>query len=174
MCWRVCRVCHARAWTHTLHTGTVGATGLCLTRWRSDISVRWSPRVKGCLAAIHSAAQHQRVSQGSSPSPETCWEVPSGCFRSERQTILFFFLRIGWRTNFSISRSRKYFINVTPFLNFLLSKKYGSNEIDEGFPGGSVIKNPPAEQEMQRHRFHPWVGKIPWKRAVAIHSSILA
>ena len=59
-------------------------------------------------------------------------------------------------------------------MNFLLSKKYGSNEIDEGFPGGSVIKNPPAEQEMQRHRFHPWVGKIPWRRAVAIHSSILA
>ena len=31
-----------------------------------------------------------------------------------------------------------------------------------GFPGGSVVKNLPA---MQRLRFNPWVGKIPWRRA---------
>ena len=29
------------------------------------------------------------------------------------------------------------------------------------WPGGSEIKNPPA---MQRHRFNPQVGKIPWRR----------
>ena len=29
----------------------------------------------------------------------------------------------------------------------------------QGFPGGSVVKNPP-----RRHRFDPWVGKIPWRR----------
>ena len=29
----------------------------------------------------------------------------------------------------------------------------------KGFPGGSVVKNPPA---MQETRFSPWVGKIPW------------
>ena len=28
-----------------------------------------------------------------------------------------------------------------------------------GFPGGSVIKNPPANTG-----FNPWVGKIPWRR----------
>ena len=33
-----------------------------------------------------------------------------------------------------------------------------------GFPGGSVVKNLPAVQEMWRHRFNPWVGKIPWRR----------
>ena len=27
-----------------------------------------------------------------------------------------------------------------------------------GFPGGSVVKNPPTEQEI----FYPWVGNIPW------------
>ena len=31
-----------------------------------------------------------------------------------------------------------------------------------GFPGGSVVKNPPAQQEMW---LDPWVGKIPWRRA---------
>ena len=32
-----------------------------------------------------------------------------------------------------------------------------------GFPGGSLVKNPPAK--MQETRFDPWVGKIPWRRA---------
>ena len=38
-------------------------------------------------------------------------------------------------------------------------------EIWLGFPGGSVVKNPPANAN--RHRrwgFDPWVGKIPWRR----------
>ena len=32
-------------------------------------------------------------------------------------------------------------------------------------PGGSVVKNPPAKQEMRvpgSRTFDPWVGKIPW------------
>ena len=32
-----------------------------------------------------------------------------------------------------------------------------------GFLGGSVLKNPPADQ-CRRRRFDPWVGKIPWRR----------
>ena len=36
--------------------------------------------------------------------------------------------------------------------------------IYKGFPDGSVVKNWPAIQEMQRCRFKPWVGKIPWRR----------
>ena len=31
----------------------------------------------------------------------------------------------------------------------------------QGFPGGSVVKNPPA---MRRPGFDPWVRKIPWRR----------
>ena len=31
-----------------------------------------------------------------------------------------------------------------------------------GFPGGSVVKNLPANAEDSRCRFDPWVGKIPW------------
>ena len=31
-----------------------------------------------------------------------------------------------------------------------------------GFPGGSVVKNPPANAG--RCGFHPWVGMIPWRR----------
>ena len=34
-----------------------------------------------------------------------------------------------------------------------------------GFPGGSVVKNLPAWQEVQEMWLHPWVGKIPWRRA---------
>ena len=33
-----------------------------------------------------------------------------------------------------------------------------------GFPAGSVVKNPPAVQEMQRCGFNPWIGRIPWTR----------
>ena len=32
-----------------------------------------------------------------------------------------------------------------------------------GFPGGSVVKNPPVMQEMQMWVWS-WVGKIPWRR----------
>ena len=28
-----------------------------------------------------------------------------------------------------------------------------------------MVKNPPASAGAMRHRFHPWVRKIPWKRA---------
>ena len=30
-----------------------------------------------------------------------------------------------------------------------------------GFPGGSAVKNLPAKE---RHKFNPWVRKIPWRR----------
>ena len=34
-----------------------------------------------------------------------------------------------------------------------------------GFPGGSVVKNLPAVQEIcRRYAFHPWVRKITWRR----------
>jgi len=33
-----------------------------------------------------------------------------------------------------------------------------------GFPGGTVIKNLPANVEDARHRFNPWVRNIPWRR----------
>ena len=40
-----------------------------------------------------------------------------------------------------------------------------------GFPGGSVVKNPPAMQEI-------WVWSLgqedPWEKEMATHSSILA
>ena len=32
---------------------------------------------------------------------------------------------------------------------------------NEGFSGGAVVKNPPANAE---DRFDPWVRKIPWSR----------
>ena len=44
-------------------------------------------------------------------------------------------------------------------------------EQPQGFPGGSVVKNPPAKEEM-------WIGSLGWEDALekgmATHSSILA
>ena len=35
----------------------------------------------------------------------------------------------------------------------------------KGFPGNAVIKNPLANTgDSKRHRFDPWVRKIPWSR----------
>ena len=31
-----------------------------------------------------------------------------------------------------------------------------------GFPGDLMVRNPPCQ--CRRPRFHPWVGKIPWRR----------
>ena len=46
--------------------------------------------------------------------------------------------------------------------------------IDEGFPGGSVVKNPPAMQQPQE----TWVQSLGWKdpleEGMATHSSVLA
>ena len=33
-----------------------------------------------------------------------------------------------------------------------------------GFPDGSVVKNPPAMEEMQEIGVDPWMKKIPWRR----------
>ena len=38
-----------------------------------------------------------------------------------------------------------------------------------------VIKNPPAdERDVKRHRFSPWLGRIPLEEGLAIHTNILA
>ena len=34
----------------------------------------------------------------------------------------------------------------------------------EDFPGGSVVKKKKSSCQYKRHRFDPWVRKIPWKR----------
>ena len=43
------------------------------------------------------------------------------------------------------------------------------------FPSGSSDKEPACQSmRHKRHKFNPWVGKIPWRRAWATHSNILA
>ena len=37
-----------------------------------------------------------------------------------------------------------------------------------------LVKNLHAVQKTRRHRIDPWVGKIPWRRKMAAHSSVLA
>ena len=42
-------------------------------------------------------------------------------------------------------------------------------ENPRGLPGGSVVKNPPANARRQRrHGFSLWVGKIPWRRKLQL------
>ena len=36
------------------------------------------------------------------------------------------------------------------------------------------VRNPPATEEIQESSFDPWVGKIPWRRKMATHSSTCA
>jgi len=37
--------------------------------------------------------------------------------------------------------------------------------MDLGFPGGTSGKKPTYQcRRLKRHRFNPWVGKIPWRR----------
>ena len=44
-----------------------------------------------------------------------------------------------------------------------------------GFPGGTCGKEPTSQcRRHKRHRFDPWVGKIPPEEGKATHSSILA
>ena len=43
-----------------------------------------------------------------------------------------------------------------------------------GFPGGSVEKNPPAMQELQKIQFQSLGQEDPLEEAMATHSSILA
>ena len=36
---------------------------------------------------------------------------------------------------------------------------------NEGFPGGASSKEPPCQcRRHKRHRFDPWIRKIPWRR----------
>ena len=44
---------------------------------------------------------------------------------------------------------------------YLLCNKW-DNCLPPCFPGGLVVKNAPFQ--CNRHRFNPWVGKIPWRK----------
>ena len=42
---------------------------------------------------------------------------------------------------------------------------YECTNCHEGFPGGAVVKSPPADAGDARDvLFSPWAGKIPWRR----------
>ena len=45
---------------------------------------------------------------------------------------------------------------------------------EEGFPGGSVVKNPPAVQELQELQVRSLSQEDPLEEGMATHSSILA
>ena len=48
------------------------------------------------------------------------------------------------------------------FIFMLMSKTEIPPVAQQGFQGGSVVKNPPANS--RRHMFNPLVRKIPWRR----------
>ena len=49
------------------------------------------------------------------------------------------------------------------------------SQVDLGLPGGTSDREPSCQcSRHKRHRFNPWVGKIPWEEGMATHSTILA
>ena len=63
----------------------------------------------------------------------------------------------------------------SPSSRLVCSEVTGKNKYPsslEGFPGGSVVKNLPANTGDVRDMLHPWDRKIPWRRKWP-HSSIL-
>ena len=62
-------------------------------------------------------------------------------------------------------------INRKECTNFL---SFGAAKFRLGFPGGSVVKNPPAMQETQKMWVQSLCQEDPLKEEVATHSSILA
>ena len=75
------------------------------------------------------------------------------------------FLNWEYRAPFRMDSSEQDHIGLTLF----------NLETQQSFPGGSVVKNPPAVQEMWQE---PWVRSLDWKgpleEETATHSSILA
>ena len=60
-------------------------------------------------------------------------------------------------------------MKIMVFINpEILYSKYESlipiQRLITGFPGGSVVKNPPTFRSHRRCRFNPWVRKIPSRR----------
>ena len=48
---------------------------------------------------------------------------------------------------------------------YLDAENKGRLWFQSGSPGGSVVRTPPANaKRRKRHRFDPWVGKIPWRK----------
>ena len=63
---------------------------------------------------------------------------------------------------------------VTNPLELVPNKARMFNDLGGGFPGGTSGKEPACQsRRCKRHRFDPWVGKIPGEEP-GTHSSILA
>ena len=57
-------------------------------------------------------------------------------------------------------------------MDWVLNK---SETYERGFPCGACGKEPTCQCRIcKKHRFDPWVGKIPLEEGMATHSSILA
>ena len=51
-----------------------------------------------------------------------------------------------------------------PSLPVLLEAVFGNNTVTKGFPAGSESKQSVCSARDRRCRFHPWFGKIPWRK----------
>ena len=72
------------------------------------------------------------------------------------QLYVSFFFLIFWALTFICHIIGKYFLPFSRLSFCLFSLR--------GFPGGSVVKNPPASGgDGRRHGFDSWVRKIPWR-----------
>ena len=70
-------------------------------------------------------------------------------------------------TSWAINRTRgsPWVTSVVFSEKFFLKHVFTHNSKTWGFPGGSVVKSPPASaRRHKRSGFNPWVGRIPWRR----------
>ena len=70
------------------------------------------------------------------------------------------------------SISESYGFAVLLFLSFHLRTPPPNG--CKGFPGGTLLRNPPASKRCRRCAFDPWVWEDPLEKEMATHSSILA
>ena len=89
---------------------------------------------------------------------------------------LFIFALVKWNYIFAVKEQEagKVLSNMIGFVFLLIFIGYGINNlwrcmysmVTMGFPGSARGKEPACQcRRCKRHGFHPWVRKIPWRRA---------
>ena len=143
------------------------------------LGMHWQPGSSPALSArtVSVTANSLRlpVPNGRMESCSTVLPLPV-CLMLFPHSILPLCLAMSFRHPSSLRHQQaSYWERVQfPFFQALLVFAWDSYCL-RSFPGGSVVKHPPANAgDTGDWRFDPWVGKIPLEKEMATHFSILA
>ena len=107
--------------------------------------------------SVSLAQDHSALRKRGGGFRDTCWQGPQW-IRSKRST--------GNKPSTPpavLQSSVSYWSSLCLVSTFL---KMGPVIVSRGFPGGSSGKKPACQcRRHKRHKFHPWAGKIPCRRA---------